>query len=275
ASIKRLTEEEFARTSTKGFRGQTIVFTYSRARCQLIADALGPGYSAYHAGLTSQERREVESKFAAGKIKAVITTAALGAGVDFPASQVIFDSLAMGIKWLSVGEFNQMAGRAGRPDFHDSGRVVILAEPGCTYSRESKVTEEEMALLLLKGEMEEVAPHHSLEASGEEFVANAVVCRGDEHDLDGIQGLMVGSMEPVLPRLIEENLVRRTGGWIELTDMARVMARHFIGPVRLLEIRRLVREIDNPIEILAELEGIEEADDESRGKERKQTRKRK
>jgi len=42
----------------------------------------------------------------------VVTTAALAAGVDFPASQVIFESLTMGREWLSVSEFQQMQGRA-------------------------------------------------------------------------------------------------------------------------------------------------------------------
>ena len=36
----------------------------------------------------------VEMQFEKGEIRAVVTTAALAAGVDFPASQVIFDSLA-------------------------------------------------------------------------------------------------------------------------------------------------------------------------------------
>ncbi len=129
-TIKKLTTEEYKNTSSKGFRGQTIIFTNARARCHTIADALGMRAAAYHAGLSSQERREVETKFLSGKLMAVVTTAALGAGVDFPASQVIFDALAMGRDWLSVQEFNQMAGRAGRPDFHDLGRVVLLAEPG-------------------------------------------------------------------------------------------------------------------------------------------------
>ncbi len=129
-TIKKLTTEEYTNTSSKGFRGQTIIFTNARARCHTIADALGMRAAAYHAGLTSQERREVETKFLGGKLMAVVTTAALGAGVDFPASQVIFDALAMGRDWLSVQEFNQMAGRAGRPDFHDLGKVVLLAEPG-------------------------------------------------------------------------------------------------------------------------------------------------
>jgi helicase len=256
-TLKKLCEEEFTHVSSKKFHGQTIVFTNSRARCHVIADALGPGYAAYHAGLTSQERREVETRFFGGKLKAVVTTAALGAGVDFPASQVIFDSLAMGISWLTVQEFNQMAGRAGRPDFHDLGKVVILAEPGGTYARGSSFTEEEVAMRLLKGEMEEVAPEHDLEQSSEEFVANAVVCGGDEKELEQIGATMVGTIEPVLPILLDRGLVRRSNGKIELMPLARVMAEHFIGVERLLEILSLTNRYRDPIEILTELECAE------------------
>ncbi|MDD1706307.1 MAG: DEAD/DEAH box helicase [Methanoregulaceae archaeon] len=253
-TLKKLCEEEYTHVSSKGFHGQTIVFTNSRARCHVIADAMGPGCAAYHAGLTSQERREAETKFLGGTLKAVVTTAALGAGVDFPASQVIFDSLAMGISWLTVQEFNQMAGRAGRPDFHDLGKVVILAEPGGTYARGSSYTEEEVAMRLLKGVMEEVAPEHDLEQSSEEYVANAVVCRGDEKELEQIGGIMVGTLEPVLPILLDQGLVRKSDGKIELMPLARVMAEHFIGVERLLEILSLTNRYRDPIEILTELE---------------------
>jgi helicase len=249
-----MTTEEYKRTSSKGFRGQTIIFTNARARCHTIADALGMRAAAYHAGLSSQERRDVESKFLGGKLMAVVTTAALGAGVDFPASQVIFDSLAMGRDWLSVQEFNQMAGRAGRPDFHDLGRVVILAEPGGTYSRENPFTEEEVAIRLLKGEMEEVAPEHDFEKSSEEYVANAVACNGEEADLNRINGMMVGSMEPVLPELVAHRLVEKRGSRLIMTPLAKVMAEHFIGMERLLEILRLTKFMDDPIDVIAELE---------------------
>ena len=268
-SIKRLCEEEYLKVSSKGFHGQTIVFTHARARTHVIADALGPGYAAYHAGLTSQERRDIEAKFLTGKIKAVITTAALGAGVDFPASQVIFDSLAMGISWLSVQEFNQMAGRAGRPDFHDLGKVVVLAEPGAAYCRGSGTTEEEVAIRLLKGEMEEVAPEHDLEQSSEEYVANAVVCRGRLADLDRINESMVGTMEPALDVLASQGLVTRKGDRIVLSDLSRVMAEHFIGVERLNEILRLMETTADPVEIVAELECAEEGE---RGKEREKGR---
>jgi len=159
----------------------------------------------------------------------------------------------MGISWLSVQEFSQMSGRAGRPDFHDEGRVVILAEPGATYSREAQGTEEEVALRLLKGEMEEVAPEYDLEASSEEFVANAIVCKGEPEALRRIEGTMVGTTEPVLDLMLDHHLVRREHGRIELTDLSRVMASHFIGVERLLAIQDLVQKMDDPIEILTEL----------------------
>jgi helicase len=85
---------------------------------------------------------------------AVVTTAALAAGVDFPASQVIFASLTMGIKWLTVAEFEQMAGRAGRYKKHDSGKVYLLITPGRMYTGAQNDTEEHIAMHLLKGQIE-------------------------------------------------------------------------------------------------------------------------
>ena len=112
---------------------------------------------------------------------------------------------------------------------------------------------------LLKGVMEEVAPVHDLEQSSEEYVANAVACGGEEADLARINTMMVGSLEPVLPELIAHKLVQKQGTKIELTPLARVMSEHFIGIERLLEIIRLVREKDEPLDIIAELqsEGME------------------
>ena len=252
--IKRMVSTEFKTKSSKGYSGQTIVFTFSRSRCHDIADAIGGRAAPYHAGLTAKERREVEVKFEKGEIAAVVTTAALAAGVDFPASQVIFDSLAMGIKWLTVQEFSQMMGRAGRPDFHDMGKVVVLAEPGATYSRESKLTEEEVAINLLKGEMEEVSPVYDDEESSEELVANAVVCRGDPANLERICRSMVGEMIDILPVLKERKFIEVKGGKIILSPGGRIMAEHFIGINTFDRIMSLVKVMDDPRDILAEID---------------------
>lgn len=259
--IKKMVLEEFKKTSSKGFRGQTIVFTNSRARCHTVSDAIGKKAMPYHAGLSAKERRDVEMKFEKGEISAVVTTAALAAGVDFPASQVIFDALAMGISWLKVQEFCQMMGRAGRPDFHDLGKVVILAEPGGVYSRESGGgTEEEVAIRLLKGEMEEVSPIYDIEGSSEEYVANAVVCGGDRVRLTEICGTMVGEMEDVWPLLNQEGYIHERNGKIVLSPLGQVMAEHFIGIERLTRILKMVRKTAEPLVIVAELDCVEDAD---------------
>ncbi|MFW6045983.1 MAG: DEAD/DEAH box helicase, partial [Natronomonas sp.] len=125
----RLVKRAFDSKSSKGYRGQTIIFTNSRRRCHEISRRLEYDAAPYHAGLDYKRRKRVETQFEDQELAAVVTTAALAAGVDFPASQVIFDSLAMGIEWLTVQEFEQMLGRAGRPDYHDQGTVYVLVEP--------------------------------------------------------------------------------------------------------------------------------------------------
>jgi helicase len=136
--------------------------------------------------------------------------------------------------------------------------VVILAEPGAVYMRDSEATEEEVAIRLLRGEMEEVAPSYGLEESSEEFAAHAVVARGDEKAIERISGMMVGEVEPALPELISHRLVHRKGGSLVLSPLGRVMAEHFIGLERLLELKRLAMVMDDPVAIIAELDCGEE-----------------
>ena len=96
-----------------------------------MLSALG---SAYHAGSPPWKAGMSRTRFM-GNCWPSLPPQRSGRG-GFPASQVIFDALAMGSYWLSVQEFNQMAG-GQEPDFHDLGRVVILADPE-PYSRETR-----------------------------------------------------------------------------------------------------------------------------------------
>ena len=93
----------------------------------------------------------------------------MAAGVDFPASQVIFDSLLMGNKWVSPNEFSQMLGRAGRPSYHDRGVVYLLPEIGNEFDGES---EESMALQLLESSSEDVYIDYDEESSYEQVLAD-------------------------------------------------------------------------------------------------------
>jgi superfamily II helicase len=61
----------------------------------------------------------------------------------------------MGIEWLSLREFEQTLGRAGRPDYHDKGTVYLLVEPDRSYHDSTEMTEDEAAFKLPTGEMED------------------------------------------------------------------------------------------------------------------------
>jgi len=117
-----------------------------------------------------------------------------------------------------------------------------------------------------------VAPEHVLEASSEEYVANVVACGGEEADLARITTAMVGSMEPVLPELVAHKLVRREGTKLMLSPLAKVMSEHFIGIERLLEVVRLTKLMDEPLDIIAELESppMEKEEREKKGSGRGQ-----
>ena len=170
--MQRLVKREFNTKSKKGYRGQTIIFTNSRRKTHQIANFLNNKHinaHAYHAGLSYYKKEKIEKDFDKGKISCVVTTAALAAGVDFPASQVIFDSLVMGNKWINPNEFAQMLGRAGRPSYHDRGIVYLLPEVGNDFAGES---EEAMALDLLESNSDDVYIEYDEESSYEQILAD-------------------------------------------------------------------------------------------------------
>ncbi|MEI6103423.1 MAG: DUF5814 domain-containing protein [Methanothrix sp.] len=251
--LRELSKEAQALTSSTGYRGQTIIFTNSRKNCYNLADAI-PGASAYHAGLQYPERKKVEELFGQGKIHTVVTTAALAAGVDFPASQVVFESLAMGIEWLNVHEFNQMLGRAGRPGYHDKGLVYILAEPGRRFSSKRSESEDEMALALLNGQMEDVAPEFEESQQQEEVLANAVAARS-RAELEKLHDLTVGldDLNSSLASLEKAGLVKG----IVPTRLGEAAAAHFLAPEQVATIVKLLGKGKSPLEVAVALESFE------------------
>ena len=170
--MAKLAKREFNTKSRKGYRGQSIIFTNSRRKTHKIASFLQEKHinaAAYHAGLSYYKKEKIEKDFDKAKLSVVVTTAALAAGVDFPASQVIFDSLVMGNKWINPNEFSQMLGRAGRPSYHDRGIVYLLPEIGNDFAGES---EEAKALELLESNSEDVFIEYDEESSYEQILAD-------------------------------------------------------------------------------------------------------
>jgi Superfamily II helicase, archaea-specific len=245
----RLVRRAFDSRSSKGYRGQTIVFTNSRRRCHEISRRLEYSSAPYHAGLDNGRRKRVEEQFADQDLAAVVTTAALAAGVDFPASQVVFDSLAMGIEWLSVQEFSQMLGRAGRPDYHDTGTVYLLVEPDGNYHGSQERTEDEVAFKLLKGEMEPVQTRYEEGAAVAETLANVTV--GGAH-AKGLNEMMVGELPTkyALGKLLEYEFVNG----LEPTPLGRAVTTHFLSPDDAFALLEGIRSGENAYDLVARME---------------------
>jgi archaea-specific helicase len=258
--ISQLAKEEYSMLSSKKHRGQTIVFTNSRRNCHKLAGALSIQAAPYHAGLSQYDRKKVETLFAKGQLPVVVTTAALAAGVDFPASQVIFEALAMGIDWISVQDFLQMSGRAGRPDYHDRGIVVLMPVPGKSYSSSQSDTEEEVAIKLLQGEMLSIGVEYGEAEQLEEILASIAVTSSVQ-DLRLIHNLMFGSfdLDKLISRLQSYRFVERKGNRITLTQFGKIVAAHFLPVSKAFLIRDAVLEDNDPLKIVTNLEFFDAA----------------
>jgi superfamily II RNA helicase len=94
---------------------------------------LSAGIGLHHAGLLPKYRLLVEKLAQRGLLKVISGTDTLGMGINIPLRTVLFTQLCKydGEKTaiLSVRDFHQIAGRAGRKGFDDQGLVVAQA-PG-------------------------------------------------------------------------------------------------------------------------------------------------
>jgi helicase len=91
------------------------------------------GVAFHNASLTNPERRVIERAFRDRRLKALVATPTLAAGINLPARRVIVRDLTryddrIGIQApIPVLEVQQMCGRAGRPRFDTTGEAVLLA----------------------------------------------------------------------------------------------------------------------------------------------------
>ncbi|KAA0253043.1 MAG: DUF3516 domain-containing protein [Acidobacteria bacterium] len=100
------------------------------------------GVGIHHAGLLPKYRLLVEQLAQKGLLPVICGTDTLGVGVNIPIRTVLFTKLAKfdGTKvgLLTVREFKQIAGRAGRRGFDDRGSVVAQAPEHIVEKRQAE-----------------------------------------------------------------------------------------------------------------------------------------
>ena len=89
------------------------------------------GIGVHHAGLLPRYRMIVEKLAQKGLLKVICGTDTLGVGINVPIRTVLFTQLCKfdghSVDILTVRDFKQIAGRAGRKGFDDQGLVVAQA----------------------------------------------------------------------------------------------------------------------------------------------------
>ncbi|WP_456418825.1 DEAD/DEAH box helicase [Methanocaldococcus infernus] len=252
--IRDIVLSEWKNISKFGYRGQSLIFTYSRKRAEYIARHLkSKGIKAefYHAGLEYSRRRRIEEEFAQQKLQCVVTTAALAAGVDFPASAVILESLAMGGDWLKPAEFQQICGRAGRKGMHELGKVYLLIEIGKKYHAKMEESEDEVAFKLLNAQPENVNIVYNEDEEEEQILAtlSAGIKEIDEVPYLGRNY----STEKILRKLESYGMVKGR----EITRYGKAVSISFLYPRVAERIKEGVLKDEDPLLLISEIMPLE------------------
>ena len=98
-----------------------------------LAGLVRRGVAFHHAGLAQGARSGVEAAFRARRIRLLASTPTLAAGVNLPARRVVVSSIlrydpSLGRKVpISVLEYKQLCGRAGRPQYDEHGEAIVVS----------------------------------------------------------------------------------------------------------------------------------------------------
>lgn len=193
------------------------------------------GLAYHHAGLSLASRRIIEKGFRNRTLRAVVATPTLAAGINLPARRVVvytrrFEGF---LKPITVAEFKQMAGRAGRPQYDPYGEAIV-----------ADVSSEEEGWAYVLGRPEPVKSA-LLQDRAVRISTLALIASGDartpedlisifERTLAGfIRGrrLSVNVVSYGLRILSEEGMIEESGSLLRATKLGATVSRMYVDPL--------------------------------------------
>lgn len=100
--------------------------------CQKLAESLEHGIAFHHAGLFNEQKEIIEDEFGNGNILMITATPSLMYGVNLPSKTVVIRDTTRwtqnGPQPIPVFDYEQMSGRAGRPQYDDVGYSYLIAK---------------------------------------------------------------------------------------------------------------------------------------------------
>ncbi|QSZ67445.1 ATP-dependent DNA helicase [Methanofollis aquaemaris] len=235
ASKLKLSETTLESAADRIDRGASTELGRTLARC------VKGGAAFHHAGLAAAERHEVEDGFRKGAIKVISSTPTLAAGLNLPARRVIVrDYLRFsqgGMVRIPVGEYKQMAGRAGRPHLDPYGEAVLIAK------REND--REGLFETYIEAPPEEVHSQCNAENALRSHILSLITTgfarsRTDvlafmettfyAYEHQGRRSTIQETVERVVDDLVAAEMIDELDGWLEGTKYGNLVSRLYIDP---------------------------------------------
>ncbi|MEM2995357.1 MAG: DEAD/DEAH box helicase [Candidatus Bathyarchaeia archaeon] len=240
--VKRALEHEAER----------ILATGEKTRIsELLAELVKCGTAFHHAGLGGEHRKIIENSFRQGKIKVLTATPTLAFGVNLPARTVVIQDYrryepGYGYYPISVLEYKQMAGRAGRPKYDRIGEAILIAKTGdeADYLMESYVLARPERIWSRLA-VERILRSHVLATIAADFAHTergiyeffSKTFYAYQYETSAIKGIIA----KILKYLYDEEMIDVSGERIYATKFGKRVSELYIDPVSAVVIRNALR----------------------------------
>jgi helicase len=240
--IKRTLEHEAERILSAGERTRISESLSDLVRC---------GTAFHHAGLAGAHRKLVEDLFREGKIKVLTATPTLAFGVNLPARVVIVQDYrryepGYGYYPISVLEYKQMAGRAGRPKYDKVGEAILIAKTadeadylmdGYVLARPERIWSRLAVERIIRGHvLATIASDFAHTENGVyDFFGRTFYAY--QYDVKAIKSIIA----KILKYLYDEGMLEVSGENISATKFGKRVSELYIDPVSAVVIRDALR----------------------------------
>ncbi|TRO59267.1 DEAD/DEAH box helicase [Candidatus Bathyarchaeota archaeon] len=214
---------------------------------EILAEQVKSSTAFHHAGLNVSHRRLIEKSFKNGKIKILSTTPTLAAGVNLPARAVLISNYRRydPESWseeISVLEYKQLAGRAGRPKYDKVGESILIAKTSAEQERlMEKYVCSEPEKIWSKLSIENVLRPHVLSTIATGFAYTeedlydffSQTFHAQQHDLK----MLKSKVGKILRFLFNEEMITMESRKLLATPFGRRVSELYIDPVSAVIIR--------------------------------------
>src|SRR5256712_12702534 len=217
-----------------------------------LATLVKKGVAFHHAGLNQNCRETIESEFRSGKIKLLASTPTLASGVNLPARRVVianinrYDGKSGSNKPITVLEYKQLSGRAGRPQYDKYGEAIIVGSSNT----------EEIFDYYINGTPEAISSKltddKSLRIHLLSFISTSPGIKNDEiidffsKSLSGFQQRKTTikfKIQIAMRYLESEDLVKQKGGRFIATEFGKKTSALYIDPLTSVLFRKSLQKI--------------------------------